>query len=170
MTLDCRAMLLGAILLLAPAFASAQTLRVDRGEVLKPAIFNAKVTKEIKDANISTGQHIEAKVTEITEITTLIRAKPEMFFGLETIVHGKPNNKPIPVRIVWRYPSPGLINPQGGAPKFTDEYTTDTSLEQPKKFFWHLTEAWHIVPGVWTFEMWYRDRKLIGQNFNVTNQ
>ncbi len=144
-----------------------QTPRVDRAEVSKPGIYSAKVTKRIADQSISTGNRNEVGEIRNTEITTLIRAKVNMFFGLEGTVFGSPNGTRIPVKIVWRYPQPGIINPVTGTPKLTDEYMDATLIGRKFRYFWELTRDWQIVPGVWTFEMWYQGRKLVSQNFTL---
>ena len=161
-------MIASIVALIASASLSyGQTPRVDRAEVSKPGIYSAKVTKRIADKSISTGTRNEVGEIRNTEITTLIPAKVNMFFGLEGTVIGAPKGTGIPVRIVWRYPQPGLKNPAGGAAKLIDEYMDSAVIGKNFQFFWQLTRDWQIVPGVWTFEMWYQGRKLVSQNFTL---
>jgi Domain of unknown function (DUF3859) len=142
--------------------------RIDRAEVTRPGVYSAKVTKKIADKTISTGNRNLVKKVHLVEITTLIHAKPDMFFGLEGTVFGAPNGMRVPVRIVWHYPHPGLVNPETHAAKLTDDYMDDVVIGREFQFFWELTQDWQIVPGVWTFEMWYKDRRLIKQEFTLT--
>ncbi len=156
-----------AVLAMSASLAYGQSPRVDRAQVRRPGIYSAKVTKKIADKSISTGNRNEVGEIRNTEITTLIPAKVDMFFGLEGTVIGAPKRTRIPVKIVWRYPQPGLQNPAGGAAKLTDEYMDGVNIGNTFQFFWQLTQEWQIVPGVWTFEMWYQGRKLVSQNFTL---
>ncbi len=154
-------------LAMSASLACGQSPRVDGAEVVNPGIYSAKVTKRIEDKSISTGNRNVVSEIENIEITTLIPAKVEMFFGLEGTIFGAPKGARIPVKIVWRYPQPGLNNPAGGAAKLTDEYMDSVNIGNTFQFFWQLTQDWQIVPGVWTFEMWYQGLKLISQNFTL---
>jgi hypothetical protein len=89
---------------------------------LHTGTYEVEKTKEIEDPNISSGHRYEADATLLHESTT-ITAKLNAAFGLEIMLEGTPRGKVVPVRIVWRYPDPGLQNPQTGKTKFVDDYT-----------------------------------------------
>ena len=93
--------------------------------------------------------------------------KADLIFGLEVRVTGKKRGESLPVKIIWRYPDPGLKNPQTGVAKFADQYVDDVTLGNTHTYYWTLGDEWTLVPGVWTFEMWDRDRKIATQNFTL---
>ncbi len=67
--------------------------------------------------------------------------------------------------MVWRYPAPGLTNPDSKETKTTDEYFDIQLVGEKFPIFWGLTQDWHLVPGTWTLEVWHFDRKLVTQLF-----
>jgi Domain of unknown function (DUF3859) len=141
--------------------------RVDRAEILRPGIYSAEVTKRINDKSISTGNRNLVDKVHLVEITTLIHAKPNIFFGLEGMIVGAPNGTKVPVRIIWRYPKPGIVNPATNRPKLTDDYMDSVIIGHKFQFFWELTRDWQIVPGEWSFEIWYGGRQLAKQKFTL---
>jgi hypothetical protein len=90
-----------------------------------------------------------------------------MAFGLDVFIHGSPKGKLVPFRIIWRYPPPGLRNPDTGKTKLTDDYIDEQTLGEKTTFNWTLGSAWTRVPGTWTFEIWYEGRKLATQSFTL---
>ena len=49
--------------------------------------------------------------------------------------------------MVWRYPAPGLTNPDTKETKTTDEYFDIQLIGETFPIFWGLTQDWHLVPG-----------------------
>src|SRR5262245_43443667 len=137
----CRSVLVAVVLSLAPTHAIAQSVRVDRAEIFRTGIFSAKIAKKVEDASISTGQRQLASIDQRVEITAVLPAKVDTFCGLEFVIHGRPKGKSIPVRIVWRYPKPGLANPTGRVVG-EDDYKDEVTIAEKEQFFWHLTQNW----------------------------
>jgi hypothetical protein len=148
--------------------AQAQSARIDRIDGQKPGIFVFDSTpKSIQDQNISTGQRTEAKEVRNVEITTLIPARKDTVFGIEGMVVGSPNGASVPVRVVWRYPEPGLTNPATGITKYVDDYTERRTIGQSVTYYWNLGSEWTLVPGVWVLELYQGDRRLLTQKFTL---
>lgn len=163
-----RTLLVLFLLAVGLSFAHAQSVRIDRVDVMRPGIFVAESkTKAITDKNISTGQRTETKSLRNIEVTTLIPARNDTFFGLEGVLVGSPKGERVPVRVVWRYPEPGLTNPQTGVTKYVDDYTDYRIIGDTFTYYWFLGNDWTLVPGVWTFELWYGDRRLVSQRFTL---
>jgi len=74
------------------------------------------------------------------------------------------------VRVIWRYPDPGLRNPDSGKTKFKDEYNDTVTLGTESTYYWSVGAEWQRVEGTWTFELWYRDRQLLKQNFEIVRE
>jgi Domain of unknown function (DUF3859) len=148
--------------------AQAQSGRIDRIDALKPGIFVFGDTpKSIQDRSISTGQRTEAKEIRNVEVTTLIPARKDTVFGVEGMVVGSPNGASVPVRVVWRYPEPGLTNPDTGITKYLDDYTERRTIGQSVTYYWNLGSEWTLVPGVWTLELYQGERLLLTQRFTL---
>jgi hypothetical protein len=148
--------------------AHAQSGRIDRIEGLKPGILAfGDPPKSIQDKSISTGQRTEAKEIRNVEITTVIPARLNTVFGIECKVIGSPNGASVPVRTVWRYPQPGLTNPDTGITKYTDDYTTPRTIGETTTYYWNLASEWTLVPGDWVLELYQGERLLLRQKFTL---
>jgi len=163
-----RLLLAGLMVIFALSSAQAQ-VRVTGAHVLHTGTYEIGKTKEIDDPNISSGHRYEANATLLRESTT-ITAKLNSTFGLDIIIEGTPRSKSIPVRIVWRYPDPGLHNPDTGKTKFVDDYMDRRQIGEKSTFYWMLGDEWALVPGTWIFELWYENRVLVRQSFRLERE
>ena len=135
-------------------------------DVIAAGIYKLGATKEIKDRTISTGQRTVANTTLVRR-TTNIPAKPEMVFGIDIHILGKPAGRSVPLHIVWRYPQPGLKNPATGTAKLSDEYDETRKLDETTTYYWTLGPDWTLVPGEWVIEIWSSDKMLAKQTFQL---
>ena len=158
--------LLAALMFIGGIMAAEAQTKVYGVDVLRTGTYKVGKSKEIDNPDISTGHRYEARVTLIRRTTT-IPAKAGVSFGLDIMIRGRPRGKVVPFRIVWRYPAPGLRNPDTGKTKLVDDYIDQKALDERTSFFWQLGEEWVAVPGVWTFEIWYEGRKLAKQSFTL---
>jgi hypothetical protein len=144
--------------------------RADRIADVKAGLMSLGNDKTIKDETISTGTRIIAAAT-ITKAGKNIEIpdKSEFAIGVDFLLVGTPKGASVPLKIIWRYPEPGLKSPDTGTTKLTDEYTDPNhTLGKRDALFWKFTEAeWIRVPGIWTLEVWQDDRKLLVQEFNL---
>ena len=146
--------------------AQAQT-RAEEGKVIRRGLYELGKLKTVDDPTISTGHRTEASKTTFKEHTMRIEAAADVVFGLDVVVSGSPRGARLPVRVVWRYPDPGLRNPDTGKTKHKDEYEDAVRLGEEHTYYWSLGADWQQVPGTWTFELWNRDRRLVKQDFTV---
>ena len=158
---------LAATLLLAGA-AAAQAVKVDRIEVARPGTYEIEVGKPIPDAGVATGNRFQATAYKSVKAGADIPAKLGTVIGAELTIVGTPRRGKVPLKVVWRYPSPGLTNPDSKTAKTSDEYTDTQLIGEKFPVFWGLTQPWHIVPGTWTLEVWQGERKLVTQQFQLT--
>jgi hypothetical protein len=163
-----RAFLTVVCFLSALSFAHAQAPRIDRLDNIKPGVVSISEVKTINDANISTGQRLEGGSPKIVSVSKDIAIKLGRVFGVQVRIIGKPAGVKAPIKVIWRYPEPGLKNPATGTTKFTDEYTDSRPIGESPVFYWNLAEEWTLVPGTWTLELWQDNRKLLVQDFVLT--
>lgn len=159
--------LAAALVVAGVSAAPAQAPKVDRIDVLRPGIYQIEVRGAIEDKSVTTGNRVEAKAYKNLKVTTLIPAKLDTVIGLELVIVGAPRRAKVPLKMVWRYPEPGLLNPQTGLAKTSDEYSNTQQVGEPFPVFWGLMQEWELVPGVWTLEVWHGNRKLAAQEFNI---
>ncbi len=150
------------------SFAQAQTPRIDRLDGVKPGVVSLGEVKKVTDDNISTGERFEGGAPKSVSVTKNISIKLGTVFGVQVHIIGKPAGANVPIRIIWRYPEPGLKSPTTGTTKFSDEYTDSRRIGASPIFYWKLGEEWVLVPGIWTLELWQGDRKLLAQEFVLT--
>jgi len=159
--------LVAAIALLA-APALAQSIKVERIEVTRPGIYEIQVGKPIPDAGVATGHRVEARAYKNVKVGTQIEARTGTVIGAEVTIVGTPRRGKVPLRVVWRYPAPGLTNPETKTTTTSDEYADTQLIGEKFPIVWGLTQDWHVVPGTWTLEVFQGDRKLVTQEFQLS--
>ncbi len=147
--------------------AQAPAVQVDRIEVARPGTFEIEVRGAVPDRAISTGNRVEAQAYKSLQVGTAVPLKLGTVIGAELTVAGSPRRGKVPLKVVWRYPAPGLVNPQTGEVKTSDEYADTQLVGEKFPVFWGITQEWHLVPGTWTLEVWHAGRKLVDQPFQV---
>ena len=148
--------------------ADAQSGRIDRFDRIKAGIMKYESLSSTVNDNISTGKIVRGQGIKIVDVTRNIPAKDGTLFGVEVAVVGGPKGSKAPVKILWRYPQPGLKSPTTGTTKFTDEYVDTVTIGNTFEFHWSLGAEWTLVPGTWTLEVSQDDRKLLVQDFVLT--
>jgi len=148
------------------SLAQAQPPRIDRLDDIRPGVVSLGEVKKVADDNISTGERFEGGAPKIVSVSKNISIKVGTVFGVQVHIIGKPAGANVPIRIIWRYPEPGLKSPTTGTTKFSDEHTDSRAIGTSPVFYWKLGEEWVLVPGIWTLELWQGDRKLLAQDLS----
>jgi Domain of unknown function (DUF3859) len=162
--------LLTALLLIAGVSAAQAQVRVGRADIVRHGIYKLDKYKSVNDKSISTGQRTTATKITFSRRTDRVVVGDGVVFGLDVYIHGSPSGKKAPMRIVWRYPEPGLRNPDSGKAKYLDDYIDQRTLDTESTFYWSLGDPWTQVPGKWTFELWYGNRMLATQSFTLVKE
>jgi len=157
-----------ALLIAGISGAPAQSPRVDRLELTDVGIFAIEKPEAKADAALSTGRILSAHVNKVLQETTTIPAKNGTSFGVKANLVGGPRGAAIRLKVVWRYPAPGIKNPTTGEVKLTDEYFETESIGSPFASYWTLGPDYTLVPGLWSVELWYEDRRLVSQSFTLS--
>ncbi|MDG1204960.1 MAG: DUF3859 domain-containing protein [Pseudomonadales bacterium] len=99
-------------------------------------------------------------------ITSEIPMRMRTNFGLKYSINTTPIGAKIEVRSVIHFPKGGLVSPSGRIYTKSEEsykiIVGETALHG-----YGFDEAWEMVPGTWTFEIWHRGAKLIRKSFTV---
>jgi hypothetical protein len=149
--------------------ANAQA-RVDGADVLRAGIYKVEKPKAIDNPDISTGHRYEIPTPVILRRTTVIPAIVGTVMGLDFLIRGTPRDRVEPFRIVWRYPEPGIRNPNTGKFKLVDDYIEQKNLGRETSNVWILGQDYTLVPGRWTFEIWHEGRMLATQSFTLVKE
>ena len=73
----------------------------------------------------------------------------------------------VPITIVDKFPKQGLHKPGSAETFYREEYVATKTIGRESYTDYGLDHDWKLVPGTWTIELWYRDRKLAEQSFTV---
>jgi hypothetical protein len=148
-----------------------ETVTVERIEVARPGVYEIQARGSSQDLqanqSISTGQKTLVRAYKHLRTGTQIEAKTGTVIGAELTIIGAPRRGKVPIKVIWRYPQPGVINPETKAPTTVDEYPDSQLVGERFPVFWSLSQEWHLVPGTWTLEVWHGERKLVDQRFQV---
>lgn len=164
------------VALLALAFTTsvlyAQSARVTGARITGAGIYEQDGNlKTIQDKNLSSGRRTEMW-TRLVTATTTIPLRDNTLFGATFDVLGSPKGANVKLRAVWRYPSPGIVNPQTSAATFTDDVSVNAVIGGTRNtFYMDLGRSAAQLPsGVWVLEVWDGNRKLATQNFTLVRQ
>ena len=157
-------------LFIAAGFGIAQAkTRIDGAQVIERGYYELGKTKTISDSSISTGQRTEATAT-LKQSAARIEVENGTVLGFSFIVKGQPREGNVTMRVIWRYPDPGMKNPATGKTKYTDEYDTPVAMNSKQTFYWSVGDPWQQVPGIWTCEIWHGQRRVVRQDFEVVRK
>jgi hypothetical protein len=157
------------IALLAFAFTTsvlhAQSVRVTGARVIAAGIYELTANTEnggTKDKSISTGQRYHIPV-RLVRATTTIPLRDKAVFGATFDISGSPKGATAVLRVVWRYPSPGING------RLVDELSTTATIghRDGSSQTWILGKASGLPIGVWTLELWDGSRLLATQQFTL---
>ena len=130
------------------SFAQAQTPRIDRLDNVRPGVVSLGEVKKVTDNNISTGERFEGGAPKIVSVSKNISIKVGTVFGVQVHIIGKPAGANVSIRIIWRYPEPGIKSPTTGTTKFSDEYTDSRPIGASPVFYWKLGDEWVLVDRI----------------------
>lgn len=152
-------------LILAPYCLCAGALSVERVSITSPGIYELQITKEIGDKNLAgRSRNVVQKIRNV-QITTTIPARICISFGFEYVIRGAPIDAEIPIKMITKYPNQGVHNPETRETTYRNETLISRKIGRVHFRSYTLDNPWELVPGVWTFELWHKDRKLAEQSF-----
>lgn len=147
----------------------AETPQVDRIDIIEAGIYQANVERVEEVKGTINGRLDILSDINIIEITTTIPACVGTLFGIKFNVVGAPKYATVPLTMVLRLPPQGLRDPKAGETYFRSEYVSGGIISDNRYVGYSFDQDWEAVPGTWTFEIWYQDRKLAEQSFTVVS-
>ena len=144
-----------------------EAVKIERIEVARPGVYEIQAKQSMQDQSISTGHRMSVRGYKNVRTGTQINAMIGTVIGAELTIVGTPKHAKVPIKVVWRYPAPGLVNPQTKAVRTMDEYTDVQQVSDKFPVFWSLAQDWHLVAGTWILEVWQADQKFVEQQFQL---
>ena len=156
-------------LLLSGSHAQAAKLpdigSVERIDVTDYGIYTAEKSEATpKTKNL---RHYAVENVAIVSMTDTVQALPRVKFGLRYRIIGDPLDARVTVKIVVKYPPQGVVSPKTGLlHDFT--YTITDHIGGMYSFAgYSADEAWELVPGVWTLQLWVGEKMYVEKSFTM---
>jgi hypothetical protein len=156
------------LLLSLSSVAHAQKAQIERIDIVGRGIYQVAVGKLTPDKQTPTGVVASVKNATKVEDTTTVHARIGLEFGIEYVIVGSPKGAQVPIRIVNIYPKQGLRNPKTRKTLRHAEIVRKKTIGDVIYAGYAFENEWEIVPGVWKFELWHKNRKLAQQSFTVS--
>jgi hypothetical protein len=159
---------LSLLLLFTASGLAAPKPRVERIDIVSAGTFKSKIAKKVASPGSATGVRDVVARERLLRKTTEVTARLGDEFGFRYRVVGAPKGAKVPMKIVTIYPGEGLRNPKADKPTQREELDTDRPIGRVLYESYHFDHDWEMMPGVWTFEIWYEGKKLAEQKFTVS--
>jgi hypothetical protein len=143
-----------------PPVARAETALIERIEITEVGIYCADTVGRIPFEDYPGGFRNIVTNIKLLKQTTEIPALLGTRFGFYYAIAGRPIGMRSTLRTVTKYPSPGLHDPESGKTFQTSAHSYTVTIGGTGYTGYHLEYDWEMVPGIWTFEFWQRDRKV----------
>jgi hypothetical protein len=142
--------------------------QIEKIEIKESGIYSGVIREAVPEAGVAGGQRVKATNLNLDTSTDRVPARAGTMFGFRYQVVGQPLGQPVLLKFITRFPRPGLLPPGNrGEPVTVNEYTSPRAIGD---IFWRgygFDETWELVPGVWTFEIWSGDKRLVEKSFTV---
>lgn len=158
------------LLLLVSTGAYAQTPQIDRIDVVEYGIYTVNTESTLSAPGVAGGTRNIVSDIRHAATTRNVPAQKGVKFGYRFTVIGAPAGTIVPIHMVVILPLPGLRDPAMQKPFTRDEYDRTAGIGTTSFTTYSLDDDWEVVPGIWTFQIWYQGRKLAEQKFTVVKQ
>jgi len=149
-----------------PAMLVAADVR--SAEIFECGTYNIEITKEIKDNSAVEGKFFKvSKKIKLIKQKNKISATKDLAFGIRYIIHGSPLGEKVKIRRIMIYPRSGLRNPETGKVGYKKETASLIKIGDKRLYGYVFGQEWLMVPGDWTFQLWYEGRELAERTFTV---
>ncbi|MBI3548095.1 MAG: DUF3859 domain-containing protein [Elusimicrobia bacterium] len=164
---------LAAVLLALYASASRADVaapKVDKIEIVEAGIYKVEVASRERVDGLAGGKLSIVKNSTLLKATTTIPMKIGTTFGIRYKVIGSPDGSKAELKIVTNYPKEGVRDPGQKRTLYASTYPVNKTIGLVTYKSYTLEEGWELVPGRWSFEVWYGDKKMAEQEFTIVAQ
>ena len=157
-----------SFLLFHPA-ASAQQASVTGARMLWYGIYQAGSTSVIEDKTSATGTRtISTGITPPQINSDRIPAAINTRFGFGYALTGSPASGIAAITHVRVFPPAGIVDPKTGERHTSERLETNFRIDRNDLFVGYLFDhEIQLVPGVWLFQVWNGNQKLLEKSFTV---
>ena len=144
----------------------AEDVLIRAAEIVGYGIFDASSTESQRGFTSSSLAKDSVQGVSFLDYTTDIPAELGTNFGFQYVINSSPRGKPVRVTSVIKFPPQGMQQPEGKLYKESRD-THEVIMGKKALHGYGFDEEWEIVSGVWVFELWYREARLIKKTFTV---
>ena len=126
-------------------------------------IYTTSASKEIDDPDSPTGKRYVSTPVPPAVNSDRIPVE-ELRFGIGYVLSARA--RAVTVKHVYRFPPGGIVDRSSGQTSTGTELVEQHNTGEVTLMGWNMAGA-SMVPGVWTFEVWYGDRKLLEKQFTL---
>lgn len=130
-------------------------------------IYQAEVKQVIANPNAASGYSNETGRISFIKQTDRIPLRKGLTFGLDILPVGQAKGRPVRLRYAWRFPPPGLKNPETGKTRLYDEIPREFVFGESNIIVYSFDAEFEMLPGQWLFEIWDGEKKLAEKVFIV---
>jgi hypothetical protein len=126
---------------------------------------------EIKEVSAShdAASGFRNKIGKISEAerTDRIPLRRGVVFGLTVVTTGRAEGTSVNLKIIWRFPPPGLKNPQTGEVHLCDEFFDQFEFGQAQIIHYRFDAEFELLLGQWKCEIWDGMKLLADKSFQM---
>ena len=154
-------------LIVVPHCAGAQALSIGKVKIVNVGIYELEIRKKSERESLAERSWEVVRKIRQVQATTKIPARTCISFGFEYTIAGTPVGTEVPIKMITKFPSQGLFNPQNRKTTYQNEMLITRTIGNVHLRSYTFDKEWELIPGVWTFQLWYKDQKLAEQSFTV---
>jgi hypothetical protein len=134
---------------------------------VESGLLEARKIDQVATPGTASGQTSVLDSVVFYESSRRVPARIGVQFGVRYSIIGAPAGQEAIIRTKWLVPAPGMRNPRTGVVTRVDEADETVVIGTDRLAGYKFSQAWEVVPGNWTLELWSNDRKLGSVTFTV---
>jgi len=162
--ITCASLLVVASIASPPAMSA--DLVINAIELLGYGVFESSSVELGKQSNSERPRVDWVRGVQFTENSKIIPAIPGTSFGFSYRVNSTPRGSILNVVHVIIFPEGGLKTPRGKVYKESRD-NVQIKMGEPSVYGYGFDEPWEAVTGEWTFQVWYKQSRLLQKTFTV---
>jgi hypothetical protein len=157
------------LLLLAHQTACGQGPSVSEASLTWYGVYQTRDDKAVADASTLDGSRVVSKgIVPPRSNSDRIPAILDTRFGFGFTLSGRPVGALVNLHMVRNFPAVGAVSGKTGERHVREEGDLTLGIGQTDLFIGYLfSHDYELVPGIWSFEIWQDNRKLLEKSFNV---
>lgn len=142
--------------------AAARQAHIDRITIVEVGLLEARKINSVPTPGTAAGETAVLDSIVFYESSRRVPARLGVQFGVRYRIAGAPAGQDATIRTRWLVPEPGMHNPLTGAVTRVDEADETVTIGTDRLAGYKFGQAWEIVPGQWTLELWSDDARKLG--------